>query len=278
MLSKCCWCKVEQLCCVFTTHMILFKVSSLYYLIKECSLGFKSIDYPYLNLLLHWTPPLICLILKAPKRTQAFWKRYVSFWLSWQLMIWRQQKAVSFWVRRPPTSAQGRWISTTSASAPSSYACWSLRPWFLSKETHSFGRYHYIQDNKVTIVVFCHYIFFIHSQLMEEDILVSAFFELTTLVVCEPSSVGFNMADVEVMKNLPDVCIPALKALLASPYRPHIESSVRTKISYKRYVRPVKPDNQKQPENSKMFLPYHFVYDLLVHHILNWAFMATFCS
>lgn len=203
-----------------------------------------NLFYPYLNLLLHWTAPLICLILKAPKRTQAFWKQYVSFWLSWQLMIWWQQKAVSFWVRSPPTSAQGRWISTTSASAPSSSACWSLPPWFLSKETHRFGRYHYFQDNIVTIV-FWHYIFFINSQLMEEDILVSAFFELTTLVVCEPSRVGFNMADVEVMKNLPEVCVPALKALLASPYRPCIESSVQSKISYKRYVQPVKPDTSK---------------------------------
>uniref|UniRef100_A0A8C9Y6X9 DNA-dependent protein kinase catalytic subunit n=1 Tax=Sander lucioperca TaxID=283035 RepID=A0A8C9Y6X9_SANLU len=57
--------------------------------------------------------------------------------------------------------------------------------------------------------------------------------KLTALVVCEPSSVGFNMADVEVMKNLPEVCVPLLKALLASPYRTRLESSLRTKISRK---------------------------------------------
>lgn len=70
-------------------------------------------------------------------------------------------------------------------------------------------------------------------KLMEQDIFVSAFFELAALVVCEPSKVGFNMADVEVMKNLPEVCVPLLKALLASPYRPRIESSLRMKISRK---------------------------------------------
>ncbi|XP_037613149.1 DNA-dependent protein kinase catalytic subunit isoform X1 [Sebastes umbrosus] len=70
-------------------------------------------------------------------------------------------------------------------------------------------------------------------KLLEQDIFVSDFFELTALVVCEPSSVGFNMADVEVMKNLPEVCVPLLKALLASPYRTRLESSLRAKISRK---------------------------------------------
>lgn len=70
-------------------------------------------------------------------------------------------------------------------------------------------------------------------KLLEHDIFVPAFFELTALVVCEPSAVGFNIADVEVVKNLPEVCVPLLKALLASPYRAHIESSLRTKISRK---------------------------------------------
>uniref|UniRef100_A0A3Q3H2P1 DNA-dependent protein kinase catalytic subunit n=1 Tax=Labrus bergylta TaxID=56723 RepID=A0A3Q3H2P1_9LABR len=57
--------------------------------------------------------------------------------------------------------------------------------------------------------------------------------KLTALVVCEPSSVGFNMADVEVMKKLPEVCVPLLTTLLASPYCSRIESSLRTKISRK---------------------------------------------
>ncbi|XP_034415705.1 DNA-dependent protein kinase catalytic subunit [Cyclopterus lumpus] len=70
-------------------------------------------------------------------------------------------------------------------------------------------------------------------KLLEQDIFVSDFFELTALVVCEPSTVGFNMADVEVMMKLPEVCVPLLKALLASPYRTRLETSLRTKISIK---------------------------------------------
>ncbi|XP_044195297.1 DNA-dependent protein kinase catalytic subunit [Thunnus albacares] len=70
-------------------------------------------------------------------------------------------------------------------------------------------------------------------KLLEQDIFGSVFFELTAMVVCEPSSVGFNMADVEVMKNLPEVCVPLLKALLASPYCSRLESSLRTRISRK---------------------------------------------
>ncbi|CAK6951979.1 LOW QUALITY PROTEIN: DNA-dependent protein kinase catalytic subunit [Scomber scombrus] len=70
-------------------------------------------------------------------------------------------------------------------------------------------------------------------KLLEQDIFSLVFFELTAMVVCEPSSVGFNMADVEVMKNLPEVCVPLLKALLASPYCSRLESSLRTRISRK---------------------------------------------
>lgn len=76
----------------------------------------------------------------------------------------------------------------------------------------------------------------LYSQLLEQDVFGSVFFELTAMVVCEPSSVGFNMADVEVMKNLPEVCVPLLKALLASPYRSHLESSLRRKISRQWFV------------------------------------------
>uniref|UniRef100_A0A3B5QIU8 DNA-dependent protein kinase catalytic subunit n=1 Tax=Xiphophorus maculatus TaxID=8083 RepID=A0A3B5QIU8_XIPMA len=65
------------------------------------------------------------------------------------------------------------------------------------------------------------------------EVFCSVFFELTAAVVCEPSAVGFNMADVEVMRNLPEVCVPLLKALMASPYCGRLESSLRTKISRK---------------------------------------------
>lgn len=70
-------------------------------------------------------------------------------------------------------------------------------------------------------------------KVLEQDLFSPIFFELAALVVCEPSMIGFNMADVEVMNNLPEVCVPLLKALLASSYRSRVESSLRTKISRK---------------------------------------------
>nr|XP_057916892.1 DNA-dependent protein kinase catalytic subunit isoform X2 [Doryrhamphus excisus] len=70
-------------------------------------------------------------------------------------------------------------------------------------------------------------------KLLEQDIFCSNLFELTAMVVCKPSSVGFNMADVEVIKNLPDVCVPLLKALLTSPYRASLESCLKARISHK---------------------------------------------
>lgn len=72
------------------------------------------------------------------------------------------------------------------------------------------------------------------SQLLEKDVFIPAFFELVAAVVCEPSTVGFNMADVVVMKNLPDVCVAALKALLTSPYHTLMGSSIREKVSQSR--------------------------------------------
>ncbi|KAM4534321.1 DNA-dependent protein kinase catalytic subunit isoform 1-T1 [Odontesthes bonariensis] len=70
-------------------------------------------------------------------------------------------------------------------------------------------------------------------KLLEQDVFCAVFFELTATVVCEPSTVGFNTADVEVMKNLPEVCVPLLKALLASPYHGDLESGLQTQISRK---------------------------------------------
>uniref|UniRef100_A0A3Q2PZS8 DNA-dependent protein kinase catalytic subunit n=1 Tax=Fundulus heteroclitus TaxID=8078 RepID=A0A3Q2PZS8_FUNHE len=63
-------------------------------------------------------------------------------------------------------------------------------------------------------------------KLLEQDVFCAPLFDLTAAAVCEPSAVGFNMADVEVMRNLPEVCVPLLKALMASPYRSRLESSV----------------------------------------------------
>ncbi|XP_051572291.1 DNA-dependent protein kinase catalytic subunit-like isoform X3 [Myxocyprinus asiaticus] len=68
-------------------------------------------------------------------------------------------------------------------------------------------------------------------KLMEQDVFNSSFFTLVALTVCEPSSIGFNMADLEVMIQLPEVCVPLLKALTSTPYKTELESSIRKKIT-----------------------------------------------
>uniref|UniRef100_A0A8B9LUH8 DNA-dependent protein kinase catalytic subunit n=1 Tax=Astyanax mexicanus TaxID=7994 RepID=A0A8B9LUH8_ASTMX len=68
-------------------------------------------------------------------------------------------------------------------------------------------------------------------KLLERDIFSGSFFTLVALAVCEPSSVGFNMADLEVMTRLPEVCVTLLKALASTPYRTDLEKSIRKKIT-----------------------------------------------
>ncbi|XP_036452457.1 DNA-dependent protein kinase catalytic subunit isoform X2 [Colossoma macropomum] len=68
-------------------------------------------------------------------------------------------------------------------------------------------------------------------KLLEKDIFNASFFTLLTMTVCEPSIVGFNMADLEVMTRLPEVCVPLLKALVSTPYRTDMENSIRKKIT-----------------------------------------------
>ncbi|KAL1271164.1 hypothetical protein QQF64_030180, partial [Cirrhinus molitorella] len=68
-------------------------------------------------------------------------------------------------------------------------------------------------------------------KIMEQDVFNSSFFTLVALAVCEPSSIGFNMADLEVMTQLPEVCAPLLKALASTPYRTQLESGIRKKIT-----------------------------------------------
>uniref|UniRef100_A0A672S298 DNA-dependent protein kinase catalytic subunit n=1 Tax=Sinocyclocheilus grahami TaxID=75366 RepID=A0A672S298_SINGR len=68
-------------------------------------------------------------------------------------------------------------------------------------------------------------------KIMEQDVFNSSFFTLVALTVCEPSSIGFNMADLEVMTQLPEVCAPLLKALASTPYRTQLESGIRKRIT-----------------------------------------------
>uniref|UniRef100_A0A4W5N3K6 DNA-dependent protein kinase catalytic subunit n=1 Tax=Hucho hucho TaxID=62062 RepID=A0A4W5N3K6_9TELE len=96
-------------------------------------------------------------------------------------------------------------------------------------------------------------------KLLEKDLFDSAFLELVALTVCEPSSIGFNMADLEVMKRLPEVCVPLLKALLVSPYREDLEDSLRKRISQQSVedlcsVDLYHPDTRTSHANMEMLL------------------------
>ncbi|CAI9557299.1 unnamed protein product, partial [Staurois parvus] len=74
----------------------------------------------------------------------------------------------------------------------------------------------------------CHQDFW---KMLEEELLNDYMWELTAVTVCDPCSIGFNTADVQVMKNLPDVCIRLLRALVKSPYRRPLEMALQKKIT-----------------------------------------------
>lgn len=58
--------------------------------------------------------------------------------------------------------------------------------------------------------------------------------ELTVRTVCDPKSIGFNTADVQVMEKLPDICVRLIKALMRSPYKESLETSIKKVITSER--------------------------------------------
>uniref|UniRef100_UPI00398F68DD DNA-dependent protein kinase catalytic subunit isoform X2 n=1 Tax=Pristiophorus japonicus TaxID=55135 RepID=UPI00398F68DD len=68
-------------------------------------------------------------------------------------------------------------------------------------------------------------------KVLEKDLLNSNLFELVATVVIDPPSIGFNMADVQVMKSLPDTCVRLLKAVVQLPYQETLEDSMRKRIT-----------------------------------------------
>ncbi|KAG9478931.1 hypothetical protein GDO78_012545 [Eleutherodactylus coqui] len=69
---------------------------------------------------------------------------------------------------------------------------------------------------------------------LENELLNNFMWDLTAVTVCDPSSIGFNTADVQVMKNLPDVCVQLLKAVAKSPYGRTLETCLQKKITMER--------------------------------------------
>uniref|UniRef100_A0A6I8P9D2 DNA-dependent protein kinase catalytic subunit n=1 Tax=Ornithorhynchus anatinus TaxID=9258 RepID=A0A6I8P9D2_ORNAN len=68
-------------------------------------------------------------------------------------------------------------------------------------------------------------------KLLEKDLLNATFMELVVEIVCDPSSIGFNVADVQVMSNLPDVCVSVMKALKKSPYKDALEGNIKKRVT-----------------------------------------------
>ncbi|XP_056377813.1 DNA-dependent protein kinase catalytic subunit isoform X2 [Hyla sarda] len=71
-------------------------------------------------------------------------------------------------------------------------------------------------------------------QNLENELLTDFLWDLTAITVCDPSDIGFNTADVQVMKNLPDVCVQFLKAVAKSPYKRTLDVCFQKKITLER--------------------------------------------
>uniref|UniRef100_A0A8C3TYH6 DNA-dependent protein kinase catalytic subunit n=1 Tax=Catharus ustulatus TaxID=91951 RepID=A0A8C3TYH6_CATUS len=55
--------------------------------------------------------------------------------------------------------------------------------------------------------------------------------KLVVMTVCDPSHIGFNTADVQVMKNLPDISVRLMKALMKSPYQESLKLCIKNRIT-----------------------------------------------
>ncbi|XP_072708622.1 DNA-dependent protein kinase catalytic subunit isoform X1 [Ciconia boyciana] len=68
-------------------------------------------------------------------------------------------------------------------------------------------------------------------KLLEKELLNPSLIELLVMTVCDPSHVGFNTADVQVMKNLPDISVRLMKALMKSPYKESLKLCIKKRIT-----------------------------------------------
>ncbi|XP_027746012.1 DNA-dependent protein kinase catalytic subunit isoform X2 [Empidonax traillii] len=85
-----------------------------------------------------------------------------------------------------------------------------------------------IMEFVTTILELCQQDFW---KLLEKELLNATFIELVMMTVCDPSHVGFNTADVQVMKNLPDVSVRLLKALMKTPYKESLKMCIKKRIT-----------------------------------------------
>ncbi|XP_058033644.1 DNA-dependent protein kinase catalytic subunit [Ahaetulla prasina] len=89
----------------------------------------------------------------------------------------------------------------------------------------------------VRIMVFGSMILETHQQhfwkLLEKELLNENLIKLLVKTICDAKSIGFNIADVQVMENLPSICVRLVKALMNSPYNESLENSIKEIITMK---------------------------------------------
>ncbi|XP_042541900.1 DNA-dependent protein kinase catalytic subunit [Dipodomys spectabilis] len=68
-------------------------------------------------------------------------------------------------------------------------------------------------------------------KLLEKDLCNANLMKLLVKMLCEPSSIGFNIGDVQVMDSLPRICVNLMKALKKSPYRDIFETHLKEKMT-----------------------------------------------
>ncbi|XP_051625579.1 DNA-dependent protein kinase catalytic subunit isoform X2 [Manacus candei] len=85
-----------------------------------------------------------------------------------------------------------------------------------------------IMEFVTTILELCQQDFW---KLLEKELLNATFTELVVMTVCDPSHIGFNTADVQVMKNLPDVSVRLLKAFMKTPYKESLKLCIKKRIT-----------------------------------------------
>ncbi|MEJ1281700.1 protein kinase DNA activated catalytic polypeptide [Cricetulus griseus] len=64
-----------------------------------------------------------------------------------------------------------------------------------------------------------------------EDLCNTNLMKVLVKMLCEPTSLGFNVGDVQVINNLPSICVNLLKALKKSPYRDLLETHLKEKLT-----------------------------------------------
>ncbi|CAH6792055.1 Prkdc [Phodopus roborovskii] len=64
-----------------------------------------------------------------------------------------------------------------------------------------------------------------------EDLCDTNLMQVFVKMLCEPTSLGFNVGDVQIINHLPSICVNLLKALKKSPYRDMLETHLKEKVT-----------------------------------------------